>query len=319
MKRLTQIFILVGLILVTGCGSSQSDGSMPDEHEDLNTFEGYVADLDENRVLVTENRLSKPFHEMKFETVNQEAGSAVYFNLDDVDDQMRESLMFGEKLKVKTGAIAESYPGQGKAFDIIREIDEPNDLLFIHGDYENIAYIHHLKDGKTLRIMAYTVEGDPTFEVIKPNEDHFNVYMDNTQDGFSSEKEVKSVTCQSIEESFQEQQVHINLTECSDESGMIPILSAPVDQVILPEQQYRQVTINIDGTTEYETTEQDQITDMINSIEQGKKTSVVAMTLPKPEGKITFHGELTNVTYDLYKDGSIIAHNVYIQSNIVVE
>ncbi len=122
--------MILVLVITTACGTQSSgdggnsedfDQPQPDEHR---TFTGYIAKLEDDRMLVTENKIEEEEanHE-DLDDFGEKAGSAVYFSMDELDGSLIETLSVGDFIEVDHEAIAESYPGQSSALDV-RHLDD---------------------------------------------------------------------------------------------------------------------------------------------------------------------------------------------------
>ncbi|MDV2582751.1 DUF3221 domain-containing protein [Alkalibacillus haloalkaliphilus] len=117
MKSLLVILIVVFLSACgTGATSGEQDQPQPDEHP---SFIGYIAKVEDNQILVTENKVDED--EANHEDIDQfgeKAGQAIYFSLSDIDESTINQLDVGDHIEVIHGAVAESYPGQSSAKEI---------------------------------------------------------------------------------------------------------------------------------------------------------------------------------------------------------
>ncbi|MDQ0352997.1 hypothetical protein J2R98_002858 [Alkalibacillus filiformis] len=114
MKRLAAILMVVFLSACgTGVTSGEQDQPQPDEHP---SFIGYIAKVEDNQILVTENKVDE--EEANHEDIDQfgeKAGQAIYFSLTEIDESTINQLDVGDHIEVLHGAVAESYPGQSSA------------------------------------------------------------------------------------------------------------------------------------------------------------------------------------------------------------
>ncbi|TFB15081.1 DUF3221 domain-containing protein [Filobacillus milosensis] len=329
MKKIMSLIVIFGLTVLAACGTNNviqngSDESKDQpENEDVNStyFEGYIAEIEDNRVLITEKKLEQPYSEIDIEEAHEKAGNAVFFSLDEIEADLVSSFIIGEKVKVKHGAIAESYPGQGGAKAIERIVDEEDDLITsLVKDHKNIVQVNRLFNGETIRKVSYTTEGDPIFTIIKNQGGKYELFVDATQDEYGNAESVRTFNCQQLEKVFNDEgQLEIALKECDNEGQQMLVLNAPAIDIVVPEQTYTEVSINVDGEILYESQDANHIQDMINKIKDGKKTSVMVMSLMKPDGTINFKGEKADLTYDYYKSGGLIAHNVFIDAGVNFE
>ncbi|WP_017185392.1 DUF3221 domain-containing protein [Alkalibacillus haloalkaliphilus] len=111
MKNLLVILIVVFL---SACGTGAASGEQnSNEHPG---FIGYVAKIEGNQILVTENKVDEG--EANHEDLNQfgeKAGQAIYFSLSEIDESTINQLNVGDHIEVIHGAVAESYPSQSSA------------------------------------------------------------------------------------------------------------------------------------------------------------------------------------------------------------
>ncbi|GEN45595.1 DUF3221 domain-containing protein [Alkalibacillus haloalkaliphilus] len=114
MKSLLVILIVVFL---SACGTGGASGEQNSEEHP--GFIGYIAKVEDNQILVTENKVDD--EEANHENLDQfgeKAGQAIYFSLKDIDEDTINNLNVGDHIEVIHGAVAESYPGQSSAKEI---------------------------------------------------------------------------------------------------------------------------------------------------------------------------------------------------------
>ncbi|WP_027962965.1 DUF3221 domain-containing protein [Halalkalibacillus halophilus] len=121
-KRLLTLFLILFLTTLVGCGTTSGSGP----NEETNFFDGYVYEVKENEFLVTENRVDEK-DDMDLESgFAERAGNAIYFDASEIGISQLEGLKFGDYIRVEHDAVAESYPGQSKAYSI-EELDEDDE------------------------------------------------------------------------------------------------------------------------------------------------------------------------------------------------
>ncbi|RCW69815.1 DUF3221 domain-containing protein [Saliterribacillus persicus] len=316
-------FILL-LIILIGCGTSQNNtnGSQQgdaDGEKEHSTMSGYVAKVEDNRILLIENKPTEQLSEIDPENLYEEAGNAIYFNIEEIKESMVSSLIIGEKVAIEHGAVNESYPGQSTATKISRLVDENYDVIAKHTEFNNTYLIDLFFEQKydILRTVQYTTEGDPIFTMVKrEGANSYFVSVDASQDNFGASESPTLLTCTSIESYSEENDMNFMLVGCDGEQNEIALLSAPVEEIIVPNQTYSKVTINANEEVIYESENEDEIAEIIDKIKSGKKQSVIAMSLMKPDGKLVLHGDKTEVSFDYYLTGALIRHNLYIEAGI---
>ena len=114
LKKIFTILIVFCFALV-GCSEKETS--------ELNEYvktEGYIMEVEENRILVAENITSEEYEAIKdksssdWEDLDEEGISLVFFSYDDVSD-----LQVGNKVEILyNGNMATSYPGQAGAIKI---------------------------------------------------------------------------------------------------------------------------------------------------------------------------------------------------------
>ena len=109
MKKIFTLLIVFCLALV-GC----SEISKTTKTEQI---EGYIIEIEENRILVAEDITSDKYEAIKDKSIsdlNEEGISLIYFSNDDLSN-----LRVGNKVGIWfDGKMAESYPGQAGAIKI---------------------------------------------------------------------------------------------------------------------------------------------------------------------------------------------------------
>ncbi|MET3683337.1 hypothetical protein ABID56_001432 [Alkalibacillus flavidus] len=138
--------ILLGLMTVVSlaaCGTvNNSDGnsvnadsvSKDEEERDTNqdvdnekendmTFKGYIGLFEDGRILVTENDVGRELKPDEFNEVAEEAGQMIFFDLQDLDDELVDSLEIGDHVAIEHGPVGMSFPGQSvaKRLEVIDE------------------------------------------------------------------------------------------------------------------------------------------------------------------------------------------------------
>ncbi|MBM7095073.1 YobA family protein [Bacillus sp. H-16] len=102
--------LFIAIIFLTACGTngSSSEGS-------ANVIEGRIVEIKETSILVVEDITEAKAIELTSDTLmDAEAGAAYWFS----DAENAQELQEGLLVRVKTGAIAESYPAQGEALSV---------------------------------------------------------------------------------------------------------------------------------------------------------------------------------------------------------
>ncbi|WP_163536968.1 DUF4362 domain-containing protein [Gracilibacillus sp. YIM 98692] len=320
MKYYVSLFMLF-LLVACGTGNNEKHSGASNDDPSANYMVGFVEEIDENRVLITENRLKESFSDLEPEEMNQKAGNAVYFSLDEIDDNLRKSLTKKERISVKHGAVAESYPGQSSAQDISRKLDEDFDVIDEHGGIQNTIFFESFmqkveKEEETqLRVVRYTTEGDPIFYNIQYNgEGAYQIYVDARQDNYGTAENVRQVSCDHMEYYLTEDQsLQFQWTECQNEGGSLPIFQASTpSDIFIPDQDYQGWKIVIDGEVLEESKDKETINDLITKIREANYQSVITMSLMAPDGQLILEGDKADIEFDYYQDGNLIRYNTYI-------
>ncbi|SHM38696.1 DUF3221 domain-containing protein [Gracilibacillus kekensis] len=328
MKYFLGVFVL---LLIVACGTASNDGNTSgesqapsDPSEDVMT--GYVAKTEENRILVTEKQLDQPFDEIAAEKVNQQAGNAISFNIEDIENSLAESFTIGEKIAVTHGAVAESYPGQSAAITIERVIDNEHDLVETHGDYANLIQLELFRQkvenekSSNLRLVRHTTEGDLIYHNIQYKDGNYQVFVDATQDEYGVEETVREFACEQFEYYLTEEEtLSFDLQNCENEGGQLPVANVPFSEMIIPEQRYHRLEVILNDEVLIDTTDEGKKEEIINKIKEAQPQSVMAMSLMAPEGELILKGKMAEIRFDYYPEGNVMRYNSYISSNIQVK
>ena len=145
------------------------------------------------------------------------------------------------------------------------------DVVNTHGSIEGIERMQNfydkLQDGITskLRIVHYTIEGDPIVKDLKYDGDTLKVTYDSTRDKFGS-GEITTVTCSDLLEEINPTNTNFIATGCSDGlSGMVGILTIEYN---LQRQDLFEVELKYGNKLENEVnTKTQEVTKVLNSKE----------------------------------------------------
>ncbi len=328
--KMKYFYTILLLMFVVGCGTSLNDGNANGDNEepsnqsgeDQNVMTGYIAKTEDNRILVTEKRLDQPFDEIT-EGVNEQAGNAIYFSLEEIEESLTTSLTKGEKIAVTHGAVAESYPGQGSATKIERVIDEQHDLIETHGEYSNLIrlelfrQISEKEESTNMRLVRHTTEGDSIFYNFQYDNNNYQVYVDATQDEFGAEDTVSEIGCQQLEYYLTEEEtLSFDLQNCDNEGGQLQLANVPFSEMIVPNQVYHRIEIRMNDEVILDTTDEARKEEIITQIKEGQPQSVMSMSLMAPEGELVLMGKMAEIRFDYYPEGNVIRYNSYIDARI---
>ncbi|WP_058308068.1 DUF3221 domain-containing protein [Gracilibacillus massiliensis] len=325
MKYFLSVFVL---LFVFACGTASNDGNTSEESPEPseNVMTGYVAKKEDNRILVTEKRLDQPFDEIAVEEVNQQAGNAISFNIEDIEKSLATSLTVGEKIAVTHGAVAESYPGQSSATSVERVIDNEHDLVETHGEYANLIQLEMFRQevdnekNSNLRLVRHTTEGDLIFHNIQYKDGNYQVFVDATQDEYGVEETIRGFGCEQLEYYLTEEEtISFDLQNCENEGGQLPVANVPFSEMIIPEQRYHRLEVILNDEVLIDTTDEDKKEEIINKIKEAQPQSVMAMSLMAPEGELILKGKMAEIRFDYYPEGNVMRYNSYINSMIQVK
>ncbi|SFL34760.1 Protein of unknown function [Gracilibacillus orientalis] len=316
-------FIMI--LFVTACGTTSENGNKTQSDSSKNAqnvMEGYVANVQDNSVLVVENRLDPTVTEFDPQQ-HDEAGNAIYFSLEDIEDSMANSLVRGEKIQVTHGAVAESYPGQSSAVAIKRIVDEEHDMVIPLDETINVVTLEQFiqqvekNEDAIMRVVNYTVEGDPVFNnYIFRNGEH-TVKVDATQDDFVETKTVKEFACQQLEYYLtDDQNIMFELTDCDMDGGTLAIASLPFANIIVPEDTYHRIEVIVNDEVIMDITEESEKEEIITKIREGTPHSVMTMTMKAPEGEIILYGKQATIHFDYQEAGNVIRYNTFVEAGL---
>ena len=102
-----------------------------------------------------------------------------------------------------------------------------NDVVFSNdGEISNLdkleEFIKNIEDGDEdkVRIVRYTIEGDPIFNTLDYNGENIKYTYDDSQDEYAgSNKGEKSTTCANLESRKTKDGVEYHLSDCSSDFG----------------------------------------------------------------------------------------------------
>ncbi len=147
MKRIVLVFVLVFSVSVTGCDI----GKVQQPPEEPAGMEGYVTDIEENRILV----VSIETEDFSDRGGVEEFYNAIWFS------NVSDGIKAGDFVKVWFDAVAESYPGQSKAIhvEVVQE-QKPEGANLSKSEALNKALRSHKKGGYAVRSILYDQETD---------------------------------------------------------------------------------------------------------------------------------------------------------------
>ncbi len=319
---------IITILFVTACGTNLDNGnkSQDDENNDVqNVMEGYVANIGDNSVLVVENRLDPSISEFHPEQ-HEEAGNAISFSLDNIEDSMADSLMRGEKVQVTHGAVAESYPGQSSAIAIKRIVDEEHDMVIAPDETINLVALEQFiqktenNEEATMRGVNITVEGSSVFDTYIFQNGEYTVKEDATQDNFVEVETISEVSCQQLEYYLtDDQNIMFELTGCDNDTGVLAIANLPFKDMIVPEDIYHRVKVIVGDEVVLDTTEESEKEEIITKIREGTPQSVMAMTMMAPEGEIILYGKQAIIHFDYQEVGNVIRYNTLVEAGLTFD
>lgn len=116
----------------------------------------------------------------------------------------------------------------GAEWEVDYDIDETEDVIAMHNQVSNWEKLDSFAQQKkgTLRIVHYTIEGDPIFYDLKSGEGDraFQLRYDTTKDKFGS-PHVSVTGCKGLQKEETETELVYKLTECDGESDTIDVLT----------------------------------------------------------------------------------------------
>lgn len=314
-----RIFLLA-LVFLIGCGTSVENNSGDDVSNKQISHQGYVAEIEDGRVLVVDKLLEKPYEEYDLEKFLGLVKTAIWFNVENINQKFIQSLIVGEKVGASTNMVMDSFPQQATATSMERIVDEKQDLISLPGKFSNI-HVYKLfsqkimnKEPARFRSTIYTTEGDPIFRTIQYESGSFTIYTDSTRDKFG-EKTVRNITCGDLFKNIDGTNVEVKITECDNE-GEIPLLMMDVNKFLIPEQTYTKLIIKIDGEIQMESTDNVTIKDTIEKIRKANKESLAARTMLAPDGKLILQGDKTDISFSYYKSGILTGEGLYIPAEL---
>lgn len=123
MKKYIVMLMAISMIWIAGCGGVNSgsgsntnsgNSPVPDKIEVSEMKEGYIFEVDGSRVLILENAIAEDFDKSWNDIMEGYRGYAIW-----LQTEKAAELQVGQKVQYWIeGAVAESYPMQGKAHNI---------------------------------------------------------------------------------------------------------------------------------------------------------------------------------------------------------
>ncbi|MGP4042058.1 DUF4362 domain-containing protein [Gracilibacillus sp. D59] len=319
---------IILILLLTACGTSLDNGNKTQgdsSNEGHNEMEGYVASVEDNRVLVVENRLDPTVTEFDPQQ-HDEAGNAIYFSLEEIEDSMTNSLIRGEKIQVTHGAVAESYPGQSSAVAIKRIVDEDHDVVIKLDQTLNLMVLEQFiqqvekSEDAIMRVVQYTTEGDPVFNNYMFENGEHSIKVDATQDNFGVAETIRDVSCPQLEYYLiDNQNIMFELTGCDNEGGALAIASLPIADIIVPEDIYHRIEVIVNDEVVLDSNDKNEIGEIITKIREGTPQSVMTMTMMAPEGEIKLYGKNGTIQFDYQKAGNVIRYNTFVEAGLTFD
>ncbi|QGH35486.1 DUF4362 domain-containing protein [Gracilibacillus salitolerans] len=319
---------LIMILFVTACGTTLDNGNKKhgDANDDVqNVMEGYVANIEDNSVLVVENRLDPTISEFHPDQ-HEQAGSAISFSLDDIEDSMVDSLIRGEKIQVTHGAVAESYPGQSSAVAIKRLVDEEHDMIISYDETINLVTLEQFiqkaenNEEAIMRVVNFTPEGGTVFNNFIFDNGEYIVKEDATQDDFVEAETIREVTCQKLEYYLtDDQHIMFELTSCDKEGETLAIASLPFADIMVPKDTYHRIEVIVGDEVVLDTTDESEKEEIITKIRGGTPHSVMTMTMMAPEGEIVLYGKQATIHFDYQEAGNVIRYNTFIEAGLTID
>lgn len=315
-------------LFLVACGTSNQneDGQsgQSDEHTRTSTMTGYIAEVNEEQVMVVEKKIYQPFSSIPIEEANEKAGNAINFHLESISSAT--NFHIGEKVEVTHGTVQESYPGQSTALDIKRVVDDTYDVIIQHDGIENAIQLELLlqaiqtEEDQQMRMVQYTVEGDPIFYTYSYKNDQINVLVDASEDQYGSkDNRITQFTCDQFEYYLKDQQtISFDLVGCDngEDTTSFQVAEIKLSEIIIPFQQYSSVQISVGNNILLDTKDSKEISKVIDAIKKGDGQSIAAMTLMQPDGKLVLSGELADITFDFYPPGNFVRLNSYLETEL---
>ena len=154
-------FLIVFCFALVGC--SEINKTTKTEQ-----IEGYIIEIEENRILVAEDITSDKYEAIKDKSIsdlNEEGISLIYFSNDDISN-----LRVGNKVEIWfDGKMAESYPGQAGAIKIEVKVEgnevkkndeytEARDVVVEYFEQENLKQPYSVNEWENASVQKITAD-----------------------------------------------------------------------------------------------------------------------------------------------------------------
>jgi hypothetical protein len=118
---------------------------------------------------------------------------------------------------------AKTVDGKGSAThspDV--RVNQNEDVIYIHGRVQNLGKLNAFveRESTKVRIVHYTIEGDPIFDDVSYEQDRVKVRRDNTQDHFGTPV-VMTYSCSRLNKEETETQLLYTLSGCDGEDEQV--------------------------------------------------------------------------------------------------
>jgi hypothetical protein len=109
-------------------------------------------------------------------------------------------------------------------------VNQNEDVIYTHGRVQNVGKLDEFmgRGSGQLRIVHYTVEGDPIFNDLSYENERVKVRRDNTQDRFGTPR-VVVYSCNKLNKEETDTQMLFTLSGCDGEAEKVPLFRVSYD------------------------------------------------------------------------------------------
>lgn len=109
-------------------------------------------------------------------------------------------------------------------------VNQDEDVIYKHGRVRNLGKLDGFMEraSRQVRVVYYTIEGDPIFDEVSYEQDRVKVRRDNTQDHFGTPV-VKTYSCSRLNKEETETQLLYTLSGCDGEDEQVHLLRLDYD------------------------------------------------------------------------------------------
>lgn len=130
-----------------------------------------------------------------------------------------------------TGQSVKTGNGNGSATQSPDErVNQNEDVIDMHGRVRNLGKLDRFMErvSRQVRVVHYTIEGDPIFDEVSYEQDRVKVRRDNTQDHFGKPA-VKTYFCSRLSKEETETQLLYTLSGCDGEDEQVYLFRLDYD------------------------------------------------------------------------------------------